>query len=236
MSRFLRILSAATFLIVSQAAHAGMKELDLSKLKADLSPFLGAGCVDNDQAKGFVCPPEVMRRFGCTDLKQDDRVGGIDMPVALCTIGKGEARKMAAKGVQSVGERGCRVLIPYRYVLYTTKGFKVAKSAGEFVFLAAPFDRPEKAASLAMALNPKLSAKLPEPSDERVLKVRDKEFRVASFSEEGSSITVRLFERTICGCGTHPIFAVDYEVSPSGAIKEKGRKMVMDGKTEICVD
>ncbi len=231
-------MSAAllSLLLIPSLSSAAMRELDLSKLKPDLSPFLGAGCVDNDQARGFVCPPEVMRRFGCQDLKQDDRVGGIDMPVALCTVGKGEARKMAAKGVQSVGERGCRVLIPFRYVVYTTKGFRVAKSAEEFTSLAAPFDRPEKAASLVMALYPKVAAKLPELSEERVLKVRDREFRAASFSEEGGSITVRLFERTICGCGTHPIFAVDYEVSPSGAIREKGRRMVMDGKSEICVD
>ena len=236
MPRLLKASLIAAFLIISQAAHAGMKELDLSKLKPDLSPFLGAGCVDNDQARGFVCPPEVMRRFGCADLKQDDRVGGIDMPVALCSMGRGDAKKKPAKETQSIGAHGCMIRVPFRYVVYTTKGFRVAKSAEEFTSLAAPFDRPEKAASLVMALYPRVVAKLPELSEERVLKVRDREFRVASFSEEGGSITVRLFERTICGCGTHPIFAVDYEVSPSGAIREKGRRMVMDGKSEICVD
>lgn len=238
MKSFLIAVVFALAFLSFAVLYAGRDMAQLKMPRVDLSPFLAAGCVDNDQAKGFVCPPEVLKRFGCVELKLDDRVGGIDMPAALCVIGGGKAVKGKAKSRadEAVGATGCLLRVPYRYVLYTTKGFKVARTKGEFVRLTAPFDRPEEAASLVMALNPGVMPKPLSQYGTYDMKTRDKKFLESSARAEGDGFVVRLFERDICGCGLHPVFAVDYSVSRDGAVSELSRKVVMEGQQEICVD
>ena len=234
-----RLLFAVVFSIVflsSAVLHAGRDMDPLKMPRVDLSPFLAVGCVDNDQAKGFVCPAEVLRRFKCSELSLVQGLGGFDMPVALCVLGRKSKARAKSKDDQAVAYRGCMLRVPLRYVIYTTKGFWVTKSPGELVKAVSPIDSAEKAASLVMALDPNVFLNPPAESKAHVLKTRDKKFLRPSAAAVDGGFAVRLFERTICGCGLHPVFAVDYRVSANGDVSEISRKLVMEGLEEICVD
>ena len=236
MVRIASVASALALLFAAGAANAGLQALSLQKLKPDLAPMLAIGCVDNDQARGFVCPPEVLKRFGCADIRPGTNLGGLDLPVAVCVLPQPGAGKKGAKEEAGVAAAGCKLRRQLRYIVYTTKGFKVAKSRDEFIKLVAPIDSAEKAASLVMALSTHVSTSLPSDSDRYVVKTRDKEFRTASAERRDGNFVLRLFESSFCGCGPHPTSAVDYEVSPSGAVRELSRRIVMEMKGEICVD
>jgi hypothetical protein len=47
---------------------------------------------------------------------------------------------------------------------------------------------------------------------------------------------VHLFDQLICGCGTHPYYAVDYLVTRAGVVTEQSRQKAYDSRSEICFD
>ena len=236
MARFAFVVFVLALLCTAAAAHAGMQALSLQKLKPDLAPLLAIGCVDNDQARGFVCPPEVLKRFGCADIRPGTNLGGLDLPVAACVLAQPGAGKKGAKEEAGVAATGCKLRRQLRYVVYTTKGFRVAKSRSELLGLVAPVDSAEKAASFVMALDPEVAATPPAARGPAVVKTRDRDWREASGRAEGEGFVVRLFERRDCGCSRHPVSAVDYQVSRSGQVTEAGRKLLEEEKEELCVD
>lgn len=228
------LISCAMFvvsLLAIQNSIAG-QPLDLNHLKPDVSPFLAAGCVDNDAARGFLCPLEILKRFGCSDMRMANGVGGLGFPIAAC-LGR---RASPGKVEPGVTFEGCMLKIPIRYIIYTTKGFKVVKTENELISASLPIDSPEKAASLVMALHTNVVSYAPEPAKDDIVKVRDKSSRVSSILKADSEIVIRLFKRQICGCGMQPVNAVDYAVSQSGEIQEVGRKLVQERRQKICVD
>lgn len=232
MRQLFRILVCCLGLALAiDALAGGARPLDLNRLKPDVSPFLAAGCVDNDQARGFVCPPEVHRRFGCGDMRLAAGLGGFGLPIATC-VGTAKGVKAGA-GVAHVG---CMLPLPVTYVVYTSKGFRVLRSPAELIGIAAPIDTPEEAASLVMALDPSVDQAPPAPGPDDDVRVRGGGWREASAVAGEGNIAVRLFKRQVCGCGTHPVHAVEYEVSPAGQIAEASRKLLQQMKQEICID
>lgn len=217
--------------LAGDAIAGGTKPLDLNRLNPDVSPFLAAGCVDNDQAHGFVCPPEVHRRFGCGEMRLAAGLGGLGLPIATCV---GVARGARSGG--GVTTEGCMVGVPITYVVYTSKGFRVLRSPGELIGIAAPIDTPEKAASLVMALDRNVSLQPPPPGPNDDVKVRGGEAREAAVVKGEGGIAVRLFKFRLCGCGTHPVEAVEFVVSPNGQVREGDRKLLQEGRQTMCVD
>lgn len=236
MPRFAFVAFTLALLLTAAAASAGMQALNLQKLKPDLAPMLAIGCVDNDQARGFVCPPEVLKRFGCADIRSGTNLGGLDLPIATCILPRPSQGKKGAKEEPGIAVIGCMLRQQLRTIVYTTKGFKLAKSRSELLGFVGPVDRPEKAASLVMAMNPEVAATPPFTRGDAVVKMRDRDWREAAGRAEGDGFVVRLFERQSCGCGLHPVSAVDYQVSRSGQITELSRKVLEEEKEEICVD
>jgi hypothetical protein len=56
----------------------------------------------------------------------------------------------------------------------------------------------------------------------------------AEESEEG--FKVHLFDSEICGCGSHPYYAIEYLVTKDGNVTELSREKVYDSTSQICVD
>jgi hypothetical protein len=54
--------------------------------------------------------------------------------------------------------------------------------------------------------------------------------------EKDGAFSVHLFNRPICGCGSHPYYAVNYLVSKEGEVTELSRQMVYDSSFAICFD
>ena len=75
-------------------------------------------------------------------------------PPSFFSLPRPGQTKKPAREEPAVASTGCKLRRQLRYVVYTTKGFKVAKTREELVRFVLPIDRPEKAASLVMALNP----------------------------------------------------------------------------------
>lgn len=224
------IAAIVAALVVPLNAGAG-QVLDVGRLKPDVAPFLAAGCVDNDQEQGFVCPREVHRRFGCGEVRLAEGLGGFGIPIAAC-VG-------AAKGSRSTGgitHQGCMLSLPINYIVYTHKGFRVLRSPGELIAAATPIDTPEKAASLVLALDSSVSLAPPSPGPNDDVKVRGGSGRDAAVVKGDAGITVRLFQQRICGCGTHPVEAVEFRVSSDGQITAGDRKVLQESRQQICVD
>ena len=92
----------------------------------------------------------------------------------------------------------------------------------------------EEALSFAVALTssfPKYDASAPEGY-----------FPVASpieptyMEETDEGFEVRLFDYEVCGCGSHPYYAIDYSVTKDGNVTELSRQKVYDSNSIICMD
>lgn len=210
--------------------------LEASRLRPDLSPFLAIGCVDNDVRQGFVCPPEVLRRFGCAEIRMEPNLGGLGLPIVACAGKTSSADPSPEAKEWGMAATGCMFRTPLRYIVYTTKGFRTVKSAAELLSAAGPLDTPEKAASFVIAKYPEVRLRVSPPHAGEVSREGAKAWREASWNRGEDAITVRLFSRRSCGCGTHPTMANDYAISPSGTISVSKEKIVQEQKEEICVD
>lgn len=47
---------------------------------------------------------------------------------------------------------------------------------------------------------------------------------------------VHLFESELCGCGSHPYYAIDYLVTRDGNVTELSKEEVFNSTMQICVD
>lgn len=54
--------------------------------------------------------------------------------------------------------------------------------------------------------------------------------------EMNGTYKVHLFQAEYCGCGTHPMYAVDYLVTKEGIVTEVDRQKVFDSLNNIRVD
>jgi hypothetical protein len=121
-----------------------------------------------------------------------------------------------------------------RYIIKQDQEFKLIRTKEEFLSMFAPVENKEEALSFAVALTssiPKYDASAPEGY-----------FPVASpikstyMEEIDGGFEVHLFDYELCGCGSHPYYAIDYSVTKDGNVTELSRQKVYDSNSNICVD
>ncbi|HPS92155.1 MAG TPA: hypothetical protein PKV33_08365, partial [Methanothrix sp.] len=108
------------------------------------------------------------------------------------------------------------------------------ESAEDFKSEFAPVETKEEALAFALALTsslPRYDTSVPEGY-----------FSVSSAmtptyaNETEKGYIVHLFDSQLCGCGTHPYYAVDYLVSKDGNVTEIARQEVYNSTMQICFD
>jgi hypothetical protein len=129
---------------------------------------------------------------------------------------------------------GCMMPLFRRYIAKQGEEFKLISSKEEFRSIFAPVETKEEALAFAVALSgssPSYDTSVPEdyfPVASSIIPTYAKE------TEGGYQ--VHLFEKEICGCGTHPYYAIDYLVTKNGNVTELSREMVYDSTMQICID
>ena len=199
----------------------------------DSNPFIDAVCfVDGYNLDcsnlGFD------QRFGCIRISNtSEALGNLSpkLPMIECLV---ESEDYDFNSSEGIIREGCMMPVHRRYIIKQDQEFKLIRTKEEFLSMFAPVENKEEALSFAVALTssiPKYDASAPEGY-----------FPVASpikstyMEEIDGGFEVHLFDYELCGCGSHPYYAIDYSVTKDGNVTELSRQKVYDSNSNICVD
>jgi hypothetical protein len=135
---------------------------------------------------------------------------------------------------EGILREGCMMPLFRKYIIKQGDEFKLIESIEDFRSIFAPVETKEEALAFAVALTsslPRYDTSIPENY-----------FLVSSSitptyaKETEGGYQVHLFESELCGCGSHPYYAIDYLVSRDGNVTELSREEVFNSTMQICVD
>jgi hypothetical protein len=174
------------------------------------------------------------QRYGCIRVSNASAaLGNLSpkLPMVECLVRSEDYNFNSSEGII---REGCMMPVHRRYIIKQDEEFKLISTKEEFKYLFAPVEIKEEALSFAVALTssiPKYDASAPEGY-----------FPVASsieptyVEETDGGFKVHLFDYDVCGCGTHPYYAIDYSVTRAGNVTELSRQKVYDSNMTICFD
>jgi len=215
------------------AAKEGLlgKETTPSILCADSSSFIESGC--NAQGRQLDCSGlGLEQRLGCSQISNiSEALGGLSprLPMAECL-----APIEDENFEEGIVREGCLLPVYRRYIVKQDGEFRLIRTKAEFRSLYAPVQTPQEALSFAVALTnsfPRYDTSPPEDYFPVVASIEP-----SHAEEKDGAFSVHLFNRPICGCGSHPYYAVNYLVSKEGEVTELSRQMVYDSSFAICFD
>jgi hypothetical protein len=199
------------------------------------SEFLNSGC--KIEGTRLNCSSQGLEeRFGCYEITNaSEALAGLD-PRLPIVEGYSFAADRTAEGTGQEGlvRTGC-MLAGYRnYIVKMNGDFQLIQSKDEFATLFAPVRSTDEAIAFAVALTDSFPLYDMVPP-EGYFPVSS---AIAPSSAEvnDGSFVVHLFDRPICGCSSHPYFAVDYLVTDAGNVTELSRRKVFDSNAMICFD
>jgi hypothetical protein len=172
------------------------------------------------------------QRFGC--MRISNVSGALDnlspkLPMVECLfLGK------EYNSQEGIVREGCMMPLFRRYIAEQDGEFKLIRSKEEFRTIFAPVETKEEALAFAVALTGSLPRDDTSVPDGYFPVKPSIEATYAKVSEEG--FKVHLFDSEICGCGSHPYYAIEYLVTVDGNVTELSREKVYDSTTQICVD
>jgi hypothetical protein len=135
---------------------------------------------------------------------------------------------------EGIVREGCMMPLFRRYIAKQGEELMLISSREEFLSIFAPVETKEEALAFAVALTrslPRYDTSVPEgyfPVASSITPTYEKE------TEEG--YLVHLFDSELCGCGSHPYYAIDYLVTKAGNVTELYREKVYDSTMQMCVD
>ena len=195
------------------------------------SAFIDAGCsIDGYSLNCSNLGLE--ERFGCMQISNASRALenlSPQLPVVECLF-----LSKDYNSEEGLVREGCMMPLFRRYIAKQGEDFKLIESIEEFRSIFAPVETKEEALAFAVALTsslPRYDTSVPEGYFPVTSAIRP---TYAEVSEEGYK--VHLFDSEICGCGSHPYYAVEYLVTKAGNVTELSREKVYDSTSQICVD
>ncbi len=205
-----------------------------SNLSSNSSAFADAGCSFDD---GYAdCSRAGLdKRFGCSSMRNaSNDLGGLSpkLPIIECLIRADDFASGTDKGIVSVG---CMITFYRSYIIEQDGRFKSISTKEEFRSQFAPVETPEEALSFAVALTDSFSkydTSIPEGYFPVVKHIEPTYVE----DEKNGTYKVHLFTEEYCGCGTHPLYAVDYLVARDGNVTEIDRKMIFNSTEIVCMD
>jgi hypothetical protein len=135
---------------------------------------------------------------------------------------------------EGILREGCMMPLFRKYIIKQGDEFKLIESIDDFRSVFEPIETKEEALAFAVALTsslPRYDTSVPEGY-----------FTVSSSitptyaKETEGGYLVHLFDKEICGCGSHPYYAIDYLVTKSGNVTELSREEIFNSTMQICVD
>jgi hypothetical protein len=171
-------------------------------------------------------------RFGCSQISNASAALNNltpNLPIAECLT-----RVRDNEAEEGIVREGCMLPSYRRYIVLQDGEFRLIRTRAELLALFAPVETPEEAISFAVAFTnsfPKYDTTAPEgyfPVTSSLQPTYAKEV------EQG--FEVHLFDIPICGCSTHPCYAVDYLVTREGVVTELSRQKAYDSGSMICFD
>ena len=202
-------------------------------LAVDISPFIDAGCVIEDDR--LDCSSiGLEEKYSCEGiLSPSEYLGGLTpkVPIVECLFEKRDWGKD-----EGIVRRGCRRPWYNKYIVLVDGKFKLISNKEEFKQFFAPVETPEEALSFVVALTnsfPMYEIKIPR---RYVVFVTTIEPTYVKEVPEG--FQVHLFSHTLCGCGPHPYYAIDYLVTKAGENEVISRQKIYKDPLEddLCVD
>lgn len=195
------------------------------------SDFLNSGCVI-DGYKLNCSSLGLEQRFGCYEVANASaELEALDprLPIVEC-----DTLATESSGREGLVRTGC-MLAGYRnYIIEKDGDFRLIRSREEFAALYAPVQSQREAMAFAVALTNSFPLYDTAPP-EGYFSVSSA-ITPSSVEEKDGSFVVHLFDRPICGCGSHPYYAVEYLVTGAGNLTELSRQKVFDSNAMICVD
>lgn len=210
----------------------GNGSLDIT---GDVSPFVDAGCINTGNWVLDCSSSPQLSGFSCDPMRAADGLGGLspNVPIAECEF----MDRAWIEGTEpGIIRTGCMAPFFRSYVIVEDGAFRQISSKEEFVKSFAPVETPEEALGFAIALTKAFP--IYEPDIPIGFKVFADEIRGTYAEETDAGFKVHLFYSEYCGCGNHPVYAVDYLVTRDGQVSQSSmEKMFEDPKLAgLCVD
>jgi hypothetical protein len=200
---------------------------------SDPNAFIDAGCFVDGY--NLDCSNLGLdQQFGCVWIANASAaLGNLSprLPMVECPVRSEDYNFNSSEGIV---REGCIMPMYRRFIVMQDGEIKQIRTKEEFQSVFAPVETKEEALSFAVALTsslPKYDASAPEGY-----------FPVASpieptYVEETDGVfKVHLFDYEVCGCGSHPYYAIDYSVTRDGNVTKLSRQKVYDSNSNICID
>jgi hypothetical protein len=202
-----------------------------SYIRNDSNAFIDAGCLAEDYSlncdslgldERFSCMQIINASLALENLSPQ-------LPIVECLYLSKDYNSQ-----EGILREGCMMPLLRKYIVKQGEEFQLIESSEDFRSIFAPVETKDEALAYAVALTsslPRYDTSVPEgyfPVSSSIKPTYAKE-------TEGSYL-VHLFDKEICGCGSHPYFAIDYLVTKAGNVTELLREKVYDSTMQICVD
>jgi hypothetical protein len=237
-----RYIKAGLFALIfaGMLAFGSMAQPDaLTPARAESSAFIDAGCLFDGYSLN--CSSLGLgQRFGCMQIYNAStalRSLSPRLPVVECLF-LSEDFHSQDDSEEGIIREGCMMPAYRRYIIKQGEEFILIRTKEEFLSIFAPVETKEEALAFAVALtssSPRYDDSVPEGYF-AVASSMEHPLNSAYLEETPEGFRVRLFDSEICGCGTHPYYAVDYLVTKAGDVTELSRQKVFDSTNQICVD
>jgi hypothetical protein len=202
-----------------------------SEIPNNSNAFIDSGCV----GEGFSLNCDSLglkEKFGCMQIvnasqELDNLSPGL--PIVECLYLGNDSGPS-----QGILREGCMMPLFRKYVVKQGEDFKLIESAEDFKSEFAPVETKEEALAFAVALTSSLS-RYDTSAPEGYFSVSSA-ITPTYANETENGYLVHLFDSELCGCGTHPYYAVDYLVSKDGNVTEIARQEIYNSTRMICFD
>ena len=202
-----------------------------SSTSIDSNAFIDAGCF----ADGY--------SLNCSSLGIDQRFGYMQISNASSALEKLSPKLPVVECLflsedynsqEGIVREGCMMPLFRRFIVKQGEEFELISSKEEFQSIFAPVETKEEAMAFAVALTsslPRYDTSVPEGYFPVTSSLRP---TYAEETERG--FNVHLFDSEMCGCGSHPYYAIEYLVTKDGNVTELSREKVYDSNYNICID
>jgi hypothetical protein len=174
------------------------------------------------------------QRFGCIWISNASAaLGNLSptLPMVECLVRSEDYNFNSSEGIV---REGCMMPMYRRFIAMQDGEFKLISTKEEFLSMFAPVETKEEALSFAIALTSSFT-KYDASSPEGYFPVASP-IKPTYVEETEGGFKVHLFDYDVCGCGSHPYYAIDYSVTRAGNVTELSRQKVYDSNSNICVD
>ena len=196
------------------------------------------GCERFDRGPYLNCSePDIQRTFQCAQVREANlalRNLTPYHPLIECDV---ESKQNLISQNQAMFGRGCGMFSLYgRYIMYNGEQYAVIQNATDFRNIFAPVDSEAEALAFAAAISgyePKYDGNVPHGYVPMA-----NEIRPTSVEKNDRGYKVRLFGYQCEGCGPHPYYFVDFQVTFKGDVVMLSRENVYRDPTkdDLCQD